>query len=92
MVEDIIRPLNAWRPSNKRYANSKFTDVRGTLQRKAEHKEKPATPDISRVYELLSSGADGGTRTHTPLLTTDFESVSSASSDTSAYETFFIIL
>lgn len=30
-------------------------------------------------------GADGGTRTHTPLRITDFESVSSTSSDTSAY-------
>ena len=29
-------------------------------------------------------GAGGGTRTHTPLLTTDFESVSSANSDTPA--------
>ena len=28
--------------------------------------------------------AGGGTRTHTPLLTTDFESVSSANSDTPA--------
>ena len=31
------------------------------------------------------SGTGGGTRTHTPLLTTDFESVSSANSDTPAY-------
>lgn len=31
-----------------------------------------------------SSNADGGTRTHTSIRTTDFESVSSASSDTSA--------
>ena len=30
-------------------------------------------------------GAGGGTRTHTPSLTTDFESVSSASSNTPAY-------
>lgn len=30
------------------------------------------------------SNADGGTRTHTSIRTTDFESVSSASSDTSA--------
>ena len=29
--------------------------------------------------------AGGGTRTHTPVKTTDFESVSSASSDTPAY-------
>ena len=39
--------------------------MRGTIQRKAEHKEKPANPDISRVYELLRSGADGGIRTRT---------------------------
>ena len=51
----------------------------------AEHKEKPANPDKSRVYELLRSGAGGGTRTHTPLRITDFESVSSANSDTPAF-------
>ena len=72
-----IPPLNAQCPSN-------FADVRGTLHKSAEHKEKPATPDISRVYELLRSGAGGGTRTHTPLRITDFESVSSANSDTPA--------
>ena len=31
-------------------------------------------------------GAGGGTRTHTPSLTTDFESVSSASSNTPAFQ------
>ena len=60
--------------------------MRGTLHKSAEHKEKPANPDISRVYELLRSGAGGGTRTHTPLRITDFESVSSANSDTPAYQ------
>ncbi len=34
---------------------------------------------------VLFFGAGGGTRTHTPSLTTDFESVSSASSNTPAY-------
>ncbi len=34
--------------------------------------------------QRFSSNADGGTRTHTSIRTTDFESVSSASSDTSA--------
>ena len=33
-------------------------------------------------------GAGGGTRTHTPLRITDFESVSSASSDTPAIHLF----
>ena len=51
----------------------------------ADKKKKPANPDISRVYELLRSGAGGGTRTHTPLRITDFESVSSANSDTPAF-------
>ena len=56
----------------------------GHYIRECEHKEKPANPDKSRAYELLRSGAGGGTRTHTPLRITDFESVSSANSDTPA--------
>lgn len=47
--------------------------------------KKPAPFDISKDYELLKSSAGGGTRTHTPLRITDFESVSSANSDTPAY-------
>lgn len=40
---------------------------------------------ISIVSKLVSSyGAGGGARTHTPSLTTDFESVSSANSNTPA--------
>ena len=79
-----IPPLNAQCPSKNEPKNGNFADVRGTLHKSAEHKEKPANPDISRVYELLKSGAGGGTRTHTPLRITDFESVSSANSDTPA--------
>lgn len=30
---------------------------KSTLHKSAEHKEKPANPDISRVYELLRFGA-----------------------------------
>ena len=60
-------------PSKNQPENGKFTDVRGTLHKSAKHKEKPANLDISRVYELLRSGAGGGTRTHTPLRITDFE-------------------
>ena len=33
---------------------------------------------------FLSNGAEGGTRTHTSVRTTDFESVASANSTTSA--------
>ena len=44
-------------PSENQPENGKFADVRGTLHKSAEHKEKPANPDISRIYELLRSGA-----------------------------------
>ena len=43
------------------------------------HKERPV-----RSHRSLTAG--GGARTHTPFLTTDFESVSSANSDTPAQE------
>lgn len=79
-------------PSKNQPENGKFTDVRGTLHKSAKHKEKPANPDISRVYELLRSGAGGGTRTHTPLRITDFESVSSANSDTPANQQIYYII
>jgi hypothetical protein len=43
---------------------------------------------ISSVFRLVqrfnSFGAGGGTRTHTPLLTTDFESAPSTNSSTPA--------
>ena len=71
-------------PSKNQPENGKYADARGTLQRKAEHKEKPASPDISRGYELLKSSAGGGTRTHTMSPSTDFESASSANSNTPA--------
>ncbi len=80
-----VPPMSLQCPSKNEPKNGKFADVRGTLHKSAEHKEKPANPDISRVYELLRSGAGGGTRTHTPLRITDFESVSSANSDTPAF-------
>ena len=35
----------------------------------------------------LNNGAHGGTRTHTPLRATDFESVTSTNSITRAYKT-----
>ena len=41
---------------------------------------------------MLFSGADGGTRTHTVSLPTDFESVTSANSITSACLVSFIII
>ena len=66
---------------------SKLADVRGTLHKSAEHK-KPVNHDIARFYELLRSNAGGGTRTHTPLRITDFESVSSANSDTPAFQRY----
>lgn len=72
-------------PSENQPESGNFDDARGAIHKSAEHKEKPANPDISRVYELLRSGAGGGTRTHTPLRITDFESVSSANSDTPAF-------
>ena len=37
------------------------------------------------MQSLLQLGAGGGTRTHTPSRITDFESVSSANSDTPAF-------
>ena len=43
----------------------------------------------SRVYELLRSGAGGGTRTHTPLRITDFESGTSAKSITPAHNAVY---
>ena len=60
-------------PSKNQPENGKFADVRGTLHKSAEHKEKPANPDKSRAYELLGSGAGGRTRTGTVSLPTDFE-------------------
>ena len=60
--------------------NGKFTDVRGTLHKSTEQKEKPTTPDISRVYELLRSDAGSGGRTRTVSPPLDFESSTSANS------------
>ena len=39
---------------------------------------------ILLIFIIFIYGTGGGTRTHTPLLTTDFESVSSTNSDTPA--------
>ena len=44
---------------------------------------KEKSPNANCVQ--TQSGAGGGTRTHTPLRITDFESVSSANSDTPAF-------
>ena len=46
----------------------------------ADKKKKPANPDISRVYELLRSGAGSGGRTRTVSPPLDFESSTSANS------------
>ena len=58
----------------------------GTLQ-KPLFKAKKENPFKQRI---LSITAGGGTRTHTPSRTTDFESVSSANSDTPAH--YFAVL
>ena len=77
-----VPPMSLLKMSCK---TANFLLLEGRYITGAEHKEKPANPDKSRVYELLRSGAGGGTRTHTPLRITDFESVSSANSDTPAF-------
>lgn len=53
----------------------------------AFHGRKEETPDASNAEgsSVSEDGAGGGTRTHTPLRITDFESVSSANSDTPAF-------
>ncbi len=72
------KPLCPSKNASPKMANLLMCE--GHYIRGAKHKEKPANPDKSRVYELLNgSGAGGGTRTHTPLRITDFESVSSSS-------------
>lgn len=40
---------------------------------------------LFKCYKNTRHGAGGGTRTHTPLRITDFESVSSANSDIPPY-------
>ena len=52
----------------------------------AFHGRKEETPDASNaeVSSVSEDGAGGGTRTHTVLLPTDFESVTSANSITPA--------
>ena len=40
---------------------------------------------ILLLASIIEFGAGGGTRTHTPLLTTDFESAPSTNSSTPAY-------
>ena len=77
-----VPPMSLLKMSCK---TANFLLLEGRYITGAEHKEKPANPDKSRVYEMLRSGAGGGTRTHTPLRITDFESVSSANSDTPAF-------
>ena len=47
-------------------------------------KGKTLDASNAEVSSVSEDGAGGGTRTHTSIRTTDFESVSSASSDTSA--------
>ncbi len=76
-------------PSKNEPKNGKFADVRGTLHKSTKHKEKPANPDISRVYELLRSGAGGRTRTGTVSPPVDFESTTSANSITPAFFTVY---
>ena len=39
---------------------------------------------VEKLNGFFISGAGGGTRTHTPIWTTEFESVSSANSNTPA--------
>ena len=65
-----VPPMSLLKMSCK---TANFLLLEGRYITGAEHKEKPANPDKSRVYELLRSGAGGGTRTHTPLRITDFE-------------------
>ena len=50
-----------------------------------DKKEQPENPCNTRTFRAAEFGAGGGTRTHTPLRITDFESVSSANSDTPAF-------
>ena len=56
----------------------------------AFHGRKEETPDASNAEgsSVSEDGAGGGTRTHTVSLPTDFESVTSANSITSAYIVF----
>ena len=62
-----------------------FADVHGE-ESNALSKRKPSKPlDFTGFASHWNSGAGGGTRTHTPLRITDFESVSSANSDTPAF-------
>ena len=50
---------------------------------------KVAPKPLKKGFESHFRGAGGGTRTHMPLLTTDFESVSYANFDTPANIEFF---
>ena len=55
--------------------------------------KKTTNPNVSPIgkrFGFECFGAGGGTRTHTPLLTTDFESVSSANSDTPALNDYIL--
>ena len=54
-------------------------------RRKTFAVEMDAPARSSDIQRSFLSGAGGGTRTHTPLRITDFESVSSANSDTPAF-------
>ena len=45
--------------------NGKSDDAGGTVDKRTGHKEKPANPVVSRVYELSRCGAGGGGRTRT---------------------------
>ena len=51
---------------------------------RSKKNNNPNPSPTGNGFGLYGSGAGGGTRTHTPLRITDFESVSSANSDTPA--------
>ena len=56
----------------------------------------PKPPDkiggFFKQHPFKKNNAGGGTRTHTPLRITDFESVSSANSDTPANQQIYYII
>ena len=71
-------------PSENQPENGKFADERGTYIREYRAWRKARKPSYIKGLRAIRCGAGDGGRTHTVLPPTDFESVSSANSNTPA--------
>ena len=79
-----MMPMSLQGPSENQPVNGKSADARGAVHKSSKHKEKPANPVVSRVYEPSNVVPVAGVEPARVISPTDFESASSANSNTPA--------